>query len=70
MNAVSKLVVAVEDKGGRKLTSEESADLLEVSEVRGFIDLGHSFLYKLFHPGLGMIVLVNSCMGASGYFPV
>jgi hypothetical protein len=50
-----------------KLTAEQSADILSESEVERCVDLGHSFMYKLIHPVLGLLLLVNSSLGDSGF---
>jgi len=42
------------------LSYEESADLISESIVENSVDLGHSVMYKLLHPSMGRIVVLNS----------
>jgi len=53
----------------RLLSAEECADILVDSEIDTSLDLGHSFLYKLRHPALGLVCMVNSAVGHSGLLP-
>ncbi len=54
----------------KRVTLEEVADIMEVSSVELELDLGHSFLYRVNHPSMGRIVLVNSSVGDSAVMPV
>lgn len=57
----------VQNAVGGVVSYEESAALIEVSEVTMKIDLGHSFLYRVVHPKHGSIAVVNSASGNSGF---
>lgn len=52
------------------LTTDESADILVDSEVVDCLDMGHSFLYKLRHPALGLLAMVNTSVGLCGLLPI
>ena len=49
-----------------KISNEQSAELILESEVQCCLDLGSSFLYKLLHPKLGPVVVVDSSVGSCG----
>ena len=42
---------------------ERCVELIAESEIVARLDLGHSFLYRLNHPALGAIVVLNSSLG-------
>lgn len=53
-------VVEERQVGTRKIDWNEAHDILEVSEVKEQLDLKSSMVYKLQHPIIGLIVLVQA----------
>ncbi len=49
-----------------KINLERVVDLIEESTVKEQLDLGSALMYKLLHPTLGSLVLVNSAAGDHG----
>lgn len=52
------------------MTLQQVADTLEVSAVHETHDFGSAIMYRLTHPLMGLIVLVNTCADLSGYMPI
>lgn len=53
-----------------KITAEESACIIEEANVEVELDLGHSFMYRVLHPVMGRLVVLNSSVGESAMMAV
>lgn len=51
------------ERTDQAITFDNSANLIAESNVEGRLDLGHSLLYRLRHPALGAIAVLNSALG-------
>lgn len=52
------------------ISFDESAELIEQSEVRSKLDLGHSLVYRLQHPEFGDIIVINSSSGSGALLKI
>lgn len=52
-----------QQKQGAVITFDESADLIAESVVESRLDLGHSLMYRLRHPVMGGLIVLNSAVG-------
>lgn len=53
------------ERKDQAISFDASADLIAESKVENRLDLGHSLLYRLSHPALGAIAVLNSSLGQS-----